>query len=218
VPARYRTGTWVAAARGDDRVREAVLSDGTRLWTERCDVLCCGYGLVPNLELPRHLGCGIARDAVIVDELAQTTVPAVFAAGEVTGIAGVESSLAEGEIAGLAAAGWIDAARSAARALRGKKRFAEALAAAFAPRPELLRLADAATLVCRCEDVRLADLDPRWTVRQAKLYTRAGMGPCQGRVCGPALAHLFGWETDRVRPPLRPVPVASLAVSGGDEG
>ena len=64
--------------------------------------------------------------------------------------------------------------------------------------------------MCRCEDVALGRLRPEWTSRQAKLYTRAGMGPCQGRVCGSALEFLFGWSADTVRPPLFPVPLEAL--------
>ena len=44
-----------------------------------------------------------------------------------------------------------------------------------------------------------------------KLDTRAGMGPCQGRVCGAALSFLRGVPPDTVRPPLAPVPIAVLA-------
>ncbi len=92
------------------------------------------------------------------------------------------------------------------------RRFAGALDRAFRPRPEVLRLATPGTIVCRCEDVRLGRIDPAWTARQAKLYTRAGMGACQGRICGPALELLFGWEQpDTVRPPLLPVALATFA-------
>jgi hypothetical protein len=66
--------------------------------------------------------------------------------------------------------------------------------------------------------VPLGKLDPAWSPRQAKLYTRAGMGPCQGRVCGPALELLRGWdEPDTVRAPLEPVPLATLASLGAEE-
>jgi hypothetical protein len=37
------------------------------------------------------------------------------------------------------------------------------------------------------------------------------MGPCQGRVCGPALQYLFGWESDTVRVPISPVSIGTLA-------
>lgn len=211
---RYRTGTWVASvalAAGDDRVGEVTLTDGARSWSVPCDVLCCAYGLVPNVELARLLGCAVEDGRVRVDARQATTVPDVFCAGEPTGVAGLEASLAEGEIAGLAAAGR-ETFPGALLARRDAGRgFANALETAFRPREELLRLAAADTVVCRCEDVRRGDLDPAWTIRQAKLYTRAGMGPCQGRVCGPALGCLLGWEADVVRPPVKTASVGSLA-------
>jgi hypothetical protein len=81
---------------------------------------------------------------------------------------------------------------------------------AFALRPELRTLARDDTIVCRCEDVTRGQLRPDWTTRQAKLYTRVGMGPCQGRICGAALEVLFGWEPDVTRPPLQPARISTL--------
>jgi hypothetical protein len=91
-----------------------------------------------------------------------------------------------------------------------ERAFATRLAAAFALRDELKRLPEAQTVVCRCEDVSYGRLGAARTAREAKLVTRAGMGPCQSRVCGPALAFLFGWEPDSVRPPLQPVALSVL--------
>ena len=54
------------------------------------------------------------------------------------------------------------------------------------------------------------DLDPAWSSRQAKLYTRAGMGPCQGRICGAALESIMGWTADSVRPPVHPTQLATM--------
>ena len=214
----YRCGVWVSAARGDGAVREAVLTDGKRSWVEPCDVLACAYGLLPNVELPRLLGCaldGRGDRRVRVDELQRTSAEGVFCAGEPTGIGGLDLALLGGQIAGLAAAGAAPDSPKI-RALQGRRererRLAGALDRAFRLRPELRRLATPETLVCRCEDVPLARLDPGWNARQAKLYTRAGMGPCQGRICGAALDHLLGWdEPDTARPPLLPVPLADLA-------
>jgi hypothetical protein len=117
----------------------------------------------------------------------------------------------EGEIAGLACAG-----KSTAHLLARRTqlvRFARRLNAAFAPRIELARLADAETLICRCEDVPRSALEPCRNWREAKLHTRCGMGPCQGRVCGPATELLFGWKQDSVRPPLAPARVETVAAS-----
>jgi NADPH-dependent 2,4-dienoyl-CoA reductase/sulfur reductase-like enzyme len=109
--APYRCGVWVTAAWGEGSVpavHEATLTDGLRSWRERCDVLACAYGLVPNLRLARLLGCalcggGSAR-AVRVDGVQQTSVAGVYCAGEPTGVGGVEQALLSGQIAGLAAA------------------------------------------------------------------------------------------------------------------
>ena len=84
----------------------------------------------------------------------------------------------------------------------GGRAFGRRIAATFAPRAELLRLADADTVICRCEDVRRGDIDPAWTQRQAKLWTRLAMGACQGAVCGPACAALFNWQGNIARPPI----------------
>lgn len=86
---------------------------------------------------------------------------------------------------------------------------------AFALRPELKALAMPETIVCRCENVAAGALEGMRSWREAKLYTRCGMGPCQGRVCGPAVEFLRGWKPDSVRPPLLPVRVETMI--GGRE-
>jgi hypothetical protein len=124
-------------------------------------------------------------------------------------------AIAEGEIAGLAAAGRFEASSSAGRQLSSRRargrRFAAAMNRCFAPRADLRGMARADTVVCRCEDARFGELVACRNAREAKLATRAGMGPCQGRVCGPALGFLFGWDSDTVRPPVKPVLLGRLA-------
>jgi NADPH-dependent 2,4-dienoyl-CoA reductase/sulfur reductase-like enzyme len=206
----YRAGTWVTEAHGHGRVEAATLTDGRRAWREPCDVLCCAYGLEPNLELPRLLGCDTPDGAVAVDEFQATSVADVFAAGETSGVAGVEQALVTGEIAGLAAAGRREQASALfAKRLRGRA-FAARLARAFALRPELDRVARRDTIVCRCEDVPLARVRAASTRREAKLRSRAGMGACQGRICGAALERLGLAGGESPRPPLVPVPLGLL--------
>jgi NADPH-dependent 2,4-dienoyl-CoA reductase/sulfur reductase-like enzyme len=212
---RYRAGTWIAQVRGDGSVSQVVVSDGRRSRDLRCDLLCVGYGLVPNLELPRLLGCVVQPDRAAVDERQETSVAGVFAAGEICGVAGAEAASAEGEIAGLAAAGVLHPGEPGVQRLllaRARaRRFGEALATAFRLRSEVLDLASPETIVCRCEDVSLSLLASAASMREAKLHTRLGMGPCQGRVCGGALQALRGFAPDSVRPPLVPVPLEALA-------
>jgi hypothetical protein len=129
-------------------------------------------------------------------------------------VAGLETAIAEGEIAGLAAAGCFDAAGAEGRRLSSARARGRRLAArierVFRPREELAAALRPDTIVCRCEDVRLSALAGASCAREAKLATRAGMGPCQGRVCGPALEFLFGWDSDTVRPPVKPASLGGL--------
>ena len=209
---RFHTGRWIVRANGDDRVRDAVLTDGSREYTIPCDVLCAGFGLVPATELPRLAECALDDDGnVRVDELQQTTQPGIYCAGETTGLGGVDAALVEGQIAGYAAAAATHLARPLFAERDRQKQFAQQLKHSFALRDELRSLATADTIVCRCEDVRFAQLEPCGSLREAKLYTRAGMGPCQGRVCGAALHYQFGWSADTVRVPAAAASVGVLA-------
>lgn len=208
--AAYRRGVWVTAADGDDRVRTVTLTDGGESWSGRCDLLAVGYGLVPETALARLLGCAVEGGRVVVDARQQTSVPGVLCAGEPTGVGGVELALVEGRLAGLAAAESDEGARALRRQRRGLARFAERLEVAFALRDELRGLARPDTVVCRCEDVTRERLAPYSGFREAKLATRCGMGPCQARVCGPALEWLEGWHPDTVRPPIKPVLASTL--------
>lgn len=201
---RYATGTWVTAAEGDTQVERVVVTDGRRSRTIACDLLCVAYGLVPNTELARLAGCVIDRGVVAVDELQQTSVPGIYCAGEPTGIGGVDVALVEGQIAGSAATGITGLDRLFASRSR-LRRDAARMEHTFVPRDELRVACTDDTIVCRCEDVSRGALDPAWSTRQAKLYTRAGMGPCQGRICGAALEFLFGWTSDSVRAPIEPM-------------
>jgi NADPH-dependent 2,4-dienoyl-CoA reductase/sulfur reductase-like enzyme len=166
--------------------------------------------LVPNLELASVLGVKIEGVFVAVDEFQQTSLENVFGAGEPTGIAGVESSLIEGKIAGLAGTGQTGEAKSHFAARDKARRFGEALNKAFALRSELKTLADSETVVCRCEDVNYRRLVEFKNSRDAKLQARCGMGSCQGRVCGPATEFIFGWKHGSVRPPIFPVKLENL--------
>ncbi len=207
----YVTGCWPVQALGEDRLAAVVLKTGGKTWREPCDYLACGFGLVPNLELPALLGCAIRNGFVAVDEWLQTSLPGIYCAGEPNGIGGVDLALMEGRIAGFAAAGLQDQAR---REFAGRARslwIRTGMDQAFALRDELRAMTTPDTIVCRCEDVPLERMraHPAW--RTAKLQTRCGMGPCQGRICGPAAEFLLGWKQESVRPPIFPVPVDHLS-------
>jgi len=211
---RNLSGCWVSEAHGEEKLEGVTLVHkgvrGGKRWQVECDFLACGFHLVPNVELAELLGCAVENGSVRVDEFQQTTVPNIYSAGETTGIGGLELSLVEGEIAGLAAAGKHEAAREMFATRAKQRKFADLLNRTFALRDELKHLAAPETIVCRCEDVTLERLRAHRSWRAAKLQTRCGMGPCQGRVCGGAVEFLFGWQPTSVRPPVLPVRIDSL--------
>ncbi len=184
------------------------MSDGTREWEEACDLLACGFHLVPNTEVASLLGCAFRESYVRVDEAQRTSVAGVYCAGEPTGVAGLEAALVQGEIAGLTCAG--RSTETLRKRARAEQRFQHGLEKAFAIRPEIGLLARPETIVCRCEDVALRSLQNHLGWTEAKLETRCGMGPCQGRICGPAVEYLFGWKPVSVMQPLSPLPIEAF--------
>lgn len=226
--ARHRvpiaTATAVTAARGDGRLEEVTLSRLAPDWsplpgterTEAVDAAAVSFGFVPQVGLAALLGCRLVADPVWGDPVAAvdghqtTSVPGVFAAGEVTGVAGAPAAAAEGALAGLAAAhplGAIDV-----EALRGRGRrhrrdraarrtFAAALGRAYARGDGWVDWLTDDTLVCRCEEVDHATVRAAIEehgasdLRSVKLTTRCGMGMCQARMCGDAVATLVAHHT-----------------------
>ncbi|MFI6108848.1 FAD-dependent oxidoreductase [Streptomyces sp. NPDC051310] len=183
--------------------------------------------------------------ALAVDAEQRTSVPGVWAAGETCGIGGVDLARTEGELAALSIARALSpgtssasvASPSAARAAapgaprraaaltrrRARLRaFADAMAAAHRPGPGWTAWLDDGTEVCRCEEVTADRVREAVTTlgardaRTVKLLTRAGMGWCQGRMCGQAVARLAGEDPAPDRRPLScPVPLSHLAQPPG---
>ncbi len=209
-----RANSWVVEAHGDGKLEGVTIRSGARTRRVACDYLACGFHIVPNTELAAVLGCRLDDDYVATDSIQQTSVPGIYCAGEPCGIGGVGKALVEGEIAGHAVAGDAASARRLFKRRDRARRFEAALELATRLRPELGQLARPDTIVCRCEDVRLRDLAVFRDWRSAKVETRCGMGPCQGRVCGPAVEALFGCRNESVRPPCLPVKVRTLAAGG----
>jgi len=209
--APYRTNSWIVRAEGSTQIESVTVTNGRTQWTHACDWLACGFHLVPNLELPRLLGCRIADGYVSVDALQQSSIPAIACIGETTAIGGMEKALLEGQVAGFAAVGRQPQAAALALRLKPLQRFARNLDRAFALREELKALAAPETVVCRCEDTLYSELKECSSWREAKLHTRCGMGACQGRVCGAATEFLFNWQQTGARPPVYPAVVSSVA-------
>jgi NADPH-dependent 2,4-dienoyl-CoA reductase/sulfur reductase-like enzyme len=207
---RYLTGCWLESAQGSGKVETVRLRRDKSTWDEPCDYVANAYGFVANTELAALLGCAVEYAGVIVNQFQQTSVANIYCAGETAGIGGVDTAQLEGQIAGFSATGQIQEAAKLLGPLRKAKSFAALLNKTFAPRPELRSLAQPETIVCRCEDVTLARLRHADSWRSAKLHERCGMGPCQGRICGPAVRFILGWEPASIRPPLFPTRLENL--------
>jgi NADPH-dependent 2,4-dienoyl-CoA reductase/sulfur reductase-like enzyme len=216
----YRCGEFVRAAIGDERLRAVDIETPAGVRRIACDYLAIGYGLVPNVELAELLGCRLVADhgphaRVAVDEHQCTSLPNVFAAGEVCGIGGARLAGVEGRIAGLAAIGALRAAAALGTRRRRARRFAQHVSHHFRLDARIHALAMPDTVICRCEDVplaALADFGPpgAWDGRAAKLATRCGMGACQGRICGAALVELGLDRPTAATAPLFPTRLDSL--------
>jgi NADPH-dependent 2,4-dienoyl-CoA reductase/sulfur reductase-like enzyme len=238
----YKTGWSIVEARGKDHVEEAVIAKvdhnsvpiaGTEQ-TVKVDTVVSGYGLIPNTDLARMIGCKLEYNSKkggwvpVRDETLQTSLPGVYMAGDGAGIGGAENSRLEGRIAGVAAA--LRAGKMSTRKaeeinrkmkpeLAQQRRFGRLLGDLFSPKPGLTSLARDETIICRCEELNKKEIlaaiaDGGESVTWVKRMTRAGMGMCQGRSCGRQVAQLIAQQNgldpgqvlpDTQRPPERPI-------------
>lgn len=210
---RYATGCYPLRVAANGEYLLLTYFDKGRERQLQCDLIGCGFDLLPNTELPRAMGCDLNADGFVsVNEHRQTSQSGVYAVGEITGIGGVEKALVEGQIAGRSVMGRPRDGLGAS--LARAQRFAEWLKTAFAIRDEVYSITTPESIVCRCEDVTLDQILRCHDPRDAKLQTRCGMGPCQGRVCGPTLERRFGVAASRSRPPIVTSSVGALAQIG----
>ena len=236
-----RTRSAVVAVHGTERVEAVTVARLDRDWrpvpgSERriaCDALAVGHGLLPQLELALELGAAVrplpdGSPALVVDAAQRTSVAGLWAAGESTGVGGAELALVEGELAARAIASALVGAdpdqrtprsRTLLRRRRRLRRFAELMALRHRPGAGWTGWLPDRTEVCRCEEVTAGEIRAAvqdlgaGDARTVKLLTRAGMGWCQGRMCGPAVARLAGSSEDPagLRPLSCPVPMGVLA-------
>ena len=246
---RVSHGHTIARVEGDTRVRRAIIARVDGDWRPKAgseetldvDAVVCGFGFVPSIELTSLLGCDHQYDpwrggwVPKHNNAMEASVPGIFVAGETTGVAGAVVAREEGRIAGIAAAhrlGFLTAAEAAGRSraprdrLAGLYRFRRALDEVYRPREGLLGLLTPDTVVCRCEEVTAGAIGSALAsgargVNDVKRRTRAGMGPCQGRMCGTSVAALVQRDCDlnpadagrpSVRPPTRPVALGAFTV------
>ncbi|MBI5719039.1 MAG: FAD-dependent oxidoreductase [Burkholderiales bacterium] len=228
---------------GTDRAAGLAFVAAGRAQELAADTVLLHHGVVPNTQLSRLLHVHhVWSDEqlawqVVVDAHGQTSLPGLRVAGDGVSIAGALAAEASGTLAALGAAhalGRIDARELARRsapfeqALKAEQQIRPFLDALYRPPRFIAEPADE-TLVCRCEEVtagrvremaRLGCQGPN----QTKFFSRCGMGPCQGRMCGTVVSQILAAEHGkgvaevgayRIRAPLKPVPLAALASLAG---
>jgi NADPH-dependent 2,4-dienoyl-CoA reductase/sulfur reductase-like enzyme len=207
--------------------------------TVQANVLLIHEGVVPSVHTAMALGCAmIWRDdqdcyVPVLDPWGESSHPNFYIAGDGADIAGAKAAALRGEIAALGIAARLgrissEAAAVAARTARAKLKREMAirpfLDAMFRPRHAIFAPEDE-TVICRCEEITAREIrcmarSGRQEPNQVKAFTRAGMGPCQGRQCGYTVARMLaaaeGRAMDevgfyRIRPPLKPVTLGELA-------
>jgi len=224
-----RTGQMVCAVQGEETLARVAIApvgpDGRpdrqrQQWLD-ADTLVMGYGLMPGPETARLFGCRMRYDPALNglvperDGSLRTSKPGVYAIGDGAGIGGVQVAMLEGRIAAHAIMDRPVPKPLAAR-YRRLDAYRRRLNLAYQTRAPLVAAQDD-TIVCRCEELTLAQLQRMSSdsLDALKIASRLGMGRCQGRYCLHATSALLdlpdGASAPRVRPPLKPITLDRLA-------
>ncbi|WFS25974.1 NAD(P)/FAD-dependent oxidoreductase [Rhizobium rhododendri] len=234
-----------AARRGEDEIEatigpvdnDGLPSEGAER-TIVVDAVAVGNGLTASTDVTRLLRAEHAFDEARggwipqTDSDFRTSVPGLYVIGDGAGISGAAAAEVNGRLAGLSVARdlgvlsdevYLSKSSVPRQKARQALRFGGAMAQLMALKPGQIKgIADDA-IVCRCEDVSRRDIDIACSegarsLNQLKAWTRCGMGPCQGRICGDIAGALLADATGQFprsgmftgRTPFRPLPVAHL--------
>ncbi len=210
------------------------------------EMLLLHFGVIPDTHIYRLLGCHMEWEKnqrywyPSTDAWGRTNFEKIFAAGDGSGVSGALSAEFKGEMAALEIAYCLGIIPEYERDILAVPIMGELrkdgyprplIDAVFAPDPRQFTFDDA-TVLCRCEHVTVGDVrkvvgEGVCELNEVKTITRCGMGPCQGRMCGPALGEIVAAEVGSsvpraglltIRPPLKPLPlqeVAAMAIEAG---
>jgi thioredoxin reductase len=236
---RVISGVTALAAHGEQHVTEVTCRAGGRTLSFPTCTLLLHQGVVPQIHLAMAAGVPHIWNATRLcfepdlHEDGATVLPGLYIAGDSSGIGGAIAAREQGALAALAAArqlGRIDASRHAtlraphARALAHSLRGRAFLDALYRP-ADVFRMPADDVIICRCEEVsagavRAATLRGAQGPNQLKAFLRAGMGPCQGRLCGLTVTEIMAQASGRspaeighfrLRIPVKPVTVGEFA-------
>ena len=226
---------------GEGRVQRVEYERRGKRYRQEADVVLLHHGVVPNGNLAwsmraRHVWDDRQRSfRPHVDRWGRSSVANLLIAGDSGGIVGAIASEYGGRIAALAVAeacGRIGASERDERATYLRAEYDKHVAARpfldvlYRPARRWLAPQAPETVVCRCEEVTAGSIREILAAHncpgpnQLKAFTRCGMGPCQGRLCGLTVMELLaecrhappgdiGYY--RIRSPIKPVTLGELA-------
>ena len=228
----------VKEAHGSKHVTGATvarLDEGGVLGEERrlsCNMICVSAGFQPAASLLYQAGCQLGYDTDLGEPVPQELAPAVYAAGDITGIHDLHATLLQGRIAGIEAVSSLPGKEEhdVSQALEPYRRKLEEVEGRYreglqAIPPLTVPHPGKKKFVCFCEDVTEKDLGDAVAegfgdMELLKRYSTVSMGPCQGKMCLAAAIGICARETGRSiqetgtttsRPPIQPVPLGALA-------
>ncbi len=225
---------------GADKVEAVEAYSGSEKQSFPADLLLTHFGVIPNTHIFRLLGCSLAWNNEQrywypkTDEWGRSSSENIFAAGDGAGVGGALAAGYKGELAALEIAHCLgiippyerdQLAEPIRKSLLYDNHPRPFIDAVFAPNFAGTAFENE-TVLCRCENIRVKDVrrvvgEGVREINELKIVTRCGMGPCQGRMCGPALAEIIGNELSlspeqvgvlTIRPPLKPLPLEEMSI------
>jgi len=227
-------------ANGKQQLESISFHHKGNLHTIETELLLSHFGVVPQIHLSQAAGCKHIWHSrqqcwrPQLDDWGNSSIQGILIAGDGASIGGARTAEHAGRLAALQVVyslGKISQAKRDRQAQSDRKWMREELHIrpfldAFFHIPEkLLRVPENNTVVCRCEEVTAGDIrkavaEGHGDSNQVKFITRCGMGPCQGRLCAEAVAHIVADVANetmpdgglyRGRPPVSPLTLGQLA-------
>ncbi|MFT5503351.1 MAG: NADPH-dependent 2,4-dienoyl-CoA reductase/sulfur reductase-like enzyme [Gammaproteobacteria bacterium] len=228
------------SARGDQRLESIEYRLNNQSFQIKTDLLLVHDGVIPNSHLAFAADCEHRWNSVqrywapVINPQGLSSQPDISIVGDSAGIAGADSAACSGRVVGWNVAnllGLVGVDRCDSETMQDKqtihrysvlRRF---LDNQYRPLEYFQTPTDMETIVCRCENVRVSDLQEVARLgcmgpNQGKAFTRCGMGPCMGRQCGNTVSQLFAQYHNRtvadighyrIRSPVRPLTLKQLS-------
>lgn len=224
---------------GEEQLQRVCFSSKGQEHSLEASVCLLHQGVVPNTQISWSLRAEHRWDDTqlcwlpVIDDWCQLTVPGIYTAGDGASIGGALVAALQGELAalgvlrqqqGIQAASLDQEAAALRRDIAQHLAIRPYLNRQYRPRDEYRIPANDVT-VCRCEEVTAGSIREQVELgcsgpNQTKSFSRCGMGPCQGRMCGLTVTEVIAQASGlspqevgyyRVRPPIKTLTLGQLA-------